>query len=92
MQRSIILVILFVGGRQFQLSWSSLEPQCGGVIRGEESGHFQSPGYPRIYPNDRDCIWTVYVDRGKRISFHFATINIEHHPNCSYDFLKVYFQ
>ena len=42
-----------------------------------------------MYPNDRDCIWTIYADYGKRITFHFATVNIEHHPNCSYDFLKV---
>ena len=42
-----------------------------------------------MYPNDRDCIWTIYADYGKRITFHFATVNIEHHPNCSYDYLKV---
>ena len=29
------------------------------------------------------------MDNGKRIQFHFAALNIEHHSNCSYDYLLI---
>ena len=82
-------ILCVEGGRNWDFSWTSFEPECGSIITDQEHGSFKSPGYPAMYPNDRDCIWTIYADYGKRITFHFATVNIEHHPNCSYDFLKV---
>jgi cubilin len=53
-------------------------------------GAINSPGYPGRYPNGRDCYWQVYAPYGKRIMFQFATMRLETHPNCSYDFVKVY--
>lgn len=47
-------------------------------------------GYPGTYPHNRNCFWLVRVPLGKRIQFHFATIRIETHNDCSYDFLKIY--
>jgi len=48
-----------------------------------------SPGYPGTYPHDRDCVWTINVAPGNKILFTFATIALETHPNCSYDYLEV---
>ena len=78
-----------IGGRYFEFKWTSFLPECGGTIRDQEHGSFKSPGYPQRYPDNRDCVWTIHADYGKRIMFQFATLNLEHHPNCSYDFLKV---
>ena len=78
-----------IGGRYFEFKWTSFLPECGETISDQEHGSFKSPGYPSRYPDNRDCVWTIYADYGKRITFHFATLNLEHHPNCSYDFLKV---
>lgn len=62
---------------------------CGGDLQDREYGSFKSPGYPGRYPADRDCYWTIIVSPGKRIKFHFPTLQLEHHDNCSYDFLEV---
>ncbi|KAG1661332.1 Cubilin [Nymphon striatum] len=63
---------------------------CGGELEEVNFGSINSPGYPGLYPHRRDCYWIVKVPRGKRIQFNFATLKIEHHSNCSFDFLKLY--
>ena len=75
--------------RRFSLTWTSVPPECGGRITEQTHGTIQSPNYPGHYPHNRDCRWTIFASYGKRIQFHFATLNIEHHPNCSADYLKV---
>ncbi|KAH9368820.1 hypothetical protein HPB48_004319 [Haemaphysalis longicornis] len=52
-------------------------------------GSVSSPGYPDHYPSNRNCTWTLTVAAGKRIQLHLATVQMEHHPNCSFDYLKV---
>ena len=52
-------------------------------------GSINSPGYPGRYPADRDCAWIIVAPLGKRVQFTFATLQLEHHDNCSYDFLEV---
>ncbi|KAI1280397.1 Cubilin [Halotydeus destructor] len=77
-------------GDGFELHWNATSPVCGGLLEGQEHGAINSPAYPNQYPHNRDCYWLVVVPMGKRIQFHFATVAIESHPNCSFDFLKVY--
>lgn len=62
---------------------------CGGVISATTHGTINSPGYPGRYPPNRDCIWLLQAPLGKRIQFTFATLQLEHHDNCSFDFLEV---
>ena len=62
---------------------------CGGNLAGQDHGEFSSPGYPGNYPHDRDCVWTVTVSPGNMIMFTFATLAIETHPDCNYDYLEV---
>ena len=62
---------------------------CGGLINGTAYGAINSPGYPGHYPPDRDCQWLVRAPLGKRIQFVFATLQMEHHENCSFDYLAV---
>ena len=64
-------------------------PVCGGNLAGQDHGEFSSPGYPGNYPHDRDCVWTVTVSPGNMIMFTFATLAIETHPDCNYDYLEV---
>ena len=61
---------------------------CGGYIEADH-GAINSPGYPGDYPPSRFCQWIVKVAEGKKISFSFAHLAMEHHSNCSYDFLQV---
>jgi len=74
----------------FSLTWTSTDPVCGETISDRTHGSVASPGHPGNYPHNRDCTWTIMAERGKRIQFHFATLRIENHPNCSYDFVEVW--
>ena len=40
--------------------------KCGGTIKGT-SGYISSPGYPKLFSHDQLCIWTIEVEKGKRI-------------------------
>ncbi|EEC11904.1 cubilin, putative [Ixodes scapularis] len=79
-----------VTGVGFALDWITTDPVCGRDFPVADVGSVSSPGYPGHYPSSRDCMWTVAVPPGKRIQIHLATVQMEHHQNCSYDFLKVY--
>ena len=52
--------------RRFKLNWVSVEPDCGGFVRGSH-GTITSPNYPNGYPHNRDCLWKIIGERGKRI-------------------------
>nr|CAD7455080.1 unnamed protein product [Timema tahoe] len=79
-------------GEGFELTWNSTEPLCGGELSLDEASHgtLQSPGSPGKYPNNRDCYWKlINANYNKRIQFHFFTLLIESHPNCSFDYLEI---
>ncbi|XP_054719322.1 cubilin-like [Uloborus diversus] len=74
----------------FTLNWEAVEPSCGGYLNSSEYGAINSPGYPGMYPKNRNCRWIVQVPIGKRIQFHFATLSLQTHENCSLDYLKIF--
>ena len=63
--------------------------ECGDDIRNGTSGTITSPGYPGSYPINRTCVWTIRVPAGNNIKLVFSFLDLEHHPNCSYDYLEV---
>lgn len=72
-------------GNRFRLSWESV---CGSHFT-ETTGSFTSPGYPLPYQNNKDCIYSIEVPRG-RIKVKFESFNVEGRmPVCLYDFLEV---
>ncbi|XP_064644652.1 cubilin-like [Lineus longissimus] len=74
----------------FELTWQAQDPVCGSDLTGKDHGTISSPGYPGAYPPRIDCVWTISVSPGKKIMFHFATLDLEHHNNCTYDFLEIH--
>ncbi|TNN61134.1 Cubilin [Liparis tanakae] len=72
----------------FTVAWQSQDPVCGGELTASY-GNINSPGYPGNYPPSRDCYWTVTVAPGLLITFAFGTLSLEHHSDCSFDFLEV---
>ncbi|CAG7733252.1 unnamed protein product, partial [Allacma fusca] len=78
-----------VTGLGFNLLWNTTLPHCGGSITNQTHGAISSPGYPSNYPHNRDCVWTLSVNLGKRIQLVFATMRLEIHPNCSFDYLRI---
>lgn len=72
-------------GNRFRLSWEAV---CGSHYT-DISGSFTSPGYPLPYENNKDCIYSIEVPRG-RIKVKFESFNVEGRmPICLYDFLEV---
>ncbi|XP_070174131.1 cubilin-like [Littorina saxatilis] len=78
-----------VASSGFTVSWTSADPVCGGTLNNGSHGTINSPGYPGNYPHNRDCVWLVSVPPGSNILFSFATLALEHHANCSYDYLEI---
>ena len=62
---------------------------CGGEVVGSNFGSINSPGYPGLYPHNRDCFWRITVDAGLKIMFAFGTLRLETHDTCDYDYLEV---
>uniref|UniRef100_A0A665V841 Cubilin n=1 Tax=Echeneis naucrates TaxID=173247 RepID=A0A665V841_ECHNA len=72
----------------FAVVWEAQDPVCGGQLTAPY-GSINSPGYPGNYPPSRDCYWSVTVDPGLLITFAFGTLSLEHHSDCSFDFLEI---
>ncbi|XP_010710919.1 cubilin-like isoform X2 [Meleagris gallopavo] len=72
----------------FTVQWDSRDPECGGELTGTY-GSISSPGYPGNYPVNRNCFWTISTNPGLLITFAFGTLSLEHHENCSYDYLEI---
>ncbi|OWK59671.1 Cubilin, partial [Lonchura striata] len=72
----------------FTVHWESQDPECGGELTGTY-GTITSPGYPGNYPVNRNCFWTISTSPGLLITFAFATLSLEHHDNCDYDYLEI---
>ncbi|XP_078577514.1 tolloid-like protein 2 [Branchiostoma floridae x Branchiostoma japonicum] len=53
------------------------------------SGAISSPGHPAMYPPNSACAWRIMVDEGQRIVIVFNALEIEHHAQCSYDYLQI---
>ncbi|KAM9673713.1 cubilin [Trichechus inunguis] len=74
--------------RGFTVRWETQQPECGGVLTGAY-GSITSPGYPGKYPSGRDCVWRVESSPDLLITFTFGTLSLEHHNNCSKDYLEI---
>jgi len=72
-------------GNRFRLSYEAV---CGRHYA-SSSGSFSSPGYPFPYENNKDCIYSIEVPRG-RIKVKFESFDVEGRmPVCLYDYLEV---
>ncbi|XP_052856054.1 cubilin homolog [Drosophila gunungcola] len=73
----------------FDLTWNSIEPQCGGKLDVEESGTLYSPGSPGNYLKSMDCLWHLVAPMTKRIKLTFISFQLEEHDNCNFDFVLI---
>ncbi|PIO25434.1 hypothetical protein AB205_0076090 [Aquarana catesbeiana] len=79
-------------GYKLQSDKRTCKVDCSSHLFTEESGYISSPGYPKPYPADLNCNYSIRVEEGFRISIAFVeTFDIDSHPRalCPYDTLKV---
>ena len=50
----------------------------------------KSPNYPSSYDNDKHVSFPLEVASGSIIELSFTDLDIEPHPNCSYDYVQVF--
>ncbi|KAL2100691.1 hypothetical protein ACEWY4_002452 [Coilia grayii] len=65
--------------------------KCGGELT-EPQGEFSSPRYPKHYPNNAKCIWTIQ-STGNRIialTFPFMELEADWRKDCRFDSVSVY--
>jgi hypothetical protein len=51
---------------------------------------FTSPGFPRFYPDNINCLTFIAAPVGYRILIDFEEMVLEYEPRCSYDFLEIF--
>lgn len=61
---------------------------CGGILR-KPYGGFTSPDYPRGYPSNTVCEWTIIVDWGQSVELTINDFSMHNVPNCFLDSLTV---
>lgn len=49
-----------------------------------------SPGFPRFYSDNLNCMTFVFAPLGFRIMIEFEELFLEHEPQCSYDFIELF--
>jgi hypothetical protein len=62
---------------------------CGGVLTGL-SGRLQYPHSGSIeYGHNVNCAWLIITNITKVLQLNFTKFDLEHSPNCEFDFLQV---
>lgn len=62
---------------------------CGGQMNGED-GVFTSPNYPKSYPINVQCVWTIVTVPGDTIELKFNDFHLENSgTTCGYDFVDI---
>ncbi|XP_072275195.1 dorsal-ventral patterning tolloid-like protein 1 [Pyxicephalus adspersus] len=68
---------------------SSQYTSCGGYLT-QNSGVITSPMYPQYYPANSRCVWQITATSNFTIDIYFTSFNLEIHPTCDFDYVKVY--
>ncbi|EPY78032.1 tolloid-like protein 2 precursor [Camelus ferus] len=79
----------FGSGTGFSASWDGSLTGCGGNLT-TPTGVFTSPNYPMPYYHSSECYWWLKASHGSPFELEFEDFHLEHHPNCTFDYLAVY--
>ncbi|XP_022536438.2 bone morphogenetic protein 1b isoform X2 [Astyanax mexicanus] len=67
----------------------SCEAACGGFIT-KLNGSFSSPGWPKEYPPNKNCVWQLVAPAQHRITLLFDSFDVEGNDVCKYDYVEVH--
>uniref|UniRef100_A0A6I8N4Z4 Metalloendopeptidase n=1 Tax=Ornithorhynchus anatinus TaxID=9258 RepID=A0A6I8N4Z4_ORNAN len=75
-------------GYELTANKKTCEAACGGFIT-KLNGTITSPGWPKEYPTNKNCVWQVVAPTQYRISLQFEVFELEGNDVCKYDYLEV---
>ncbi|XP_005335338.2 tolloid-like protein 2 [Ictidomys tridecemlineatus] len=75
-------------GYELATDKKTCEVACGGFIT-KLNGTITSPGWPKEYPTNKNCVWQVVAPVQYRISLQFEVFELEGNDVCKYDFVEV---
>uniref|UniRef100_A0A8C4QUT2 Metalloendopeptidase n=1 Tax=Eptatretus burgeri TaxID=7764 RepID=A0A8C4QUT2_EPTBU len=61
---------------------------CGGLLT-NSNGSLTSPGWPRLYPPSKNCVWQIVAPTQHRITLRFMLFQLEGNEVCKYDYVEV---
>ncbi|KAG8574151.1 hypothetical protein GDO81_009072 [Engystomops pustulosus] len=61
---------------------------CGGFLT-KLNGTISSPGYPKEYPPNKNCVWQLVAPTQFRITLTFQHFETEGNDVCKYDYVEV---
>lgn len=84
-----ILVLLFLGAQQTELSIAEDVCNVGEVTATTEFSSISSPDFPNDYPNNTDCTAKITSPINTVIELVFHSFQLEDSEGCANDFLKI---
>ncbi|XP_021025680.1 tolloid-like protein 1 [Mus caroli] len=67
----------------------SCEAACGGLLT-KLNGTITTPGWPKEYPPNKNCVWQVIAPSQYRISVKFEFFELEGNEVCKYDYVEIW--
>ncbi|XP_038149701.1 bone morphogenetic protein 1-like isoform X2 [Cyprinodon tularosa] len=67
----------------------SCEAACGGFIT-SLNGSLSTPGWPKEYPHNKNCVWQLVAPVQYRITLVFDGFETEGNDVCKYDYVEVH--
>ncbi|CAG9759987.1 unnamed protein product [Ceutorhynchus assimilis] len=69
-------------------TYSVLDNHCGGDLQ-NDGGYIATPGWPKSYPANAQCSWTIAMGPGNTINLNFVEFNIPESEHCNTDFVEI---
>lgn len=78
-------------GYRLQPDKKSCNVVCNNQQFKARRGEIVTPEYPKNYPKNSRCDWTIEVEKGYQITLSFIQFEVEDHPDviCPYDYMRV---
>ncbi|XP_055770225.1 dorsal-ventral patterning tolloid-like protein 1, partial [Salvelinus fontinalis] len=75
-------------GYELALDKKRCEAACGGLLS-KLNGTISTPGWPKEYPPNKNCVWQLVAPTQYRISMQFESFELEGNEVCKYDSVEV---
>ena len=62
---------------------------CNYFLNSTKGGTFHSPNFPRTYPGNAYCTWTLEAPEGHSVYVRFTFFELEESKNCFYDNIEI---